>query len=352
MLEHVPEQPQAAPVPQPLPVSVHPTFGSMPPMHMLNPTAAIDPSVSAAPQLADPAILQHMPASSSAGWTSLPEYGGVPAPGGAAGYPATTLPWSASAGWAPDAANWAPMGMVPPVAQRQPTMSSQGSALQPAEVRAELRSACMAEDFNRIQAAVQQAESLGMMDEAARGGRRLAQLRMHQAMTMNQQAQAQAGLAAMAAAAEGWQQARAGGGPVPTGVPSRGFQAWLPGSAPAPSSAPSHHPKGSANRLSLDDDDVLGLVQEVEEQRLAEDGATDGPEGLDEEDGAGGDSGEVKENGSGSADSLSSWVAVEEDSSSAQAPKTAQGWSAPADGEDTDLGSFDPSAWGGAFSTK
>ena len=105
------------------------------------------------------------------------------------------------AGWGSgaDAANsWVPMPLAPPVQPQpqQPTFTSQVSTcpcvtpqrsahdqpppllqhlshraivLQatPAEVRAELRASCMAEqpDFNRIQDAVQQAEGLGMMDE-------------------------------------------------------------------------------------------------------------------------------------------------------------------------------------------
>lgn len=212
--------------------------------------------------------------SGPAGWAHLPtDYITT-----AGGYPSSTpLPsWNNSiAGWpsVPVVQPQGVHGVVPvqhPGLQGQPMVGQHqvlGTGATPAEVRAELRLACMAEDFNRIQVAVYDAERLGMMDEAARGGRRLVQMRMFvAAKTMNQEEQAQASFQAMAAAREGWEQARGqvhvSGG---AGVSGTGMLPW----GVAQPTKPSHHPKGSGQRDSLDDD-VLGLVQQVEEQRRAE----------------------------------------------------------------------------------
>jgi len=342
---HIPAQPRTT-MPPPMPANAHVYSGAIAP-----------------PVLAGPA-----------GWTHLPT--DYTAPGG---FPtSSTLP-----SWNNSVSGWPSVPIVQPQVV--------GTGVTPAEVRAELRSACMAEDFNRIQAAVYEADRLGMMDEAARGGRRLVQMRMFTAaQTMNQEEQAQASFLAMDAAREGWEQAR-GQGPVAggAGVSGTGMLPW----GVAQPTKPSHHPKGSEQRYSIgDDDDVLGLVQRVEDQRRAEEqtgiesstpiqaevAADEEGTGTDEDDTIGtfdpsswgqneagaddstqaeaqnasagsaevatsnSDSASAKD--SGSADSLSSWVAVDDEAHQPKAAVgTSAGWGTEEDGA---INGFDPSNWG------
>merc|ERR1712159_349750 len=110
---------------------------------------------------------------------------------------------------------------------------------------------------------------MGMMEEASRGGRRLAQMRMFSAaISQDQVAQAEAGFHAMAAAAEGWKQSQQDR-PRPNSNSIGTMSGW--GAMPLGTTQPAvTRTKVAGSRVSIDDDDVMGLVQQVEDERRAE----------------------------------------------------------------------------------